>query len=192
MFSTSYRARVAVISIVLMMTLSGCFGGSGGSQEEADQASPQANQNDPTNRFSEGRVFHVEPGDRATEQMVSAMIQLRPGDVMEFGCGYFDLYHGLLIQATEDVEIRGCGKNDTVLNFRQSDNVTGLEALNVRGITVKDLTILDSPGDAFKLKGVKWGTLLGVRAMWSGGGEPINRENFRERLQVQCTQPPMN
>lgn len=192
MFSTSYRARVAVISIVLMMTLSGCLGGSGGSQEEADQASPQANQNEPTNRFSEGRVFHIEPGDRATEQMVSAMIQLRPGDVMEFGCGYFDLYHGLLIQATEDVEIRGCGKNDTVLNFRQSDNVTGLEALNVRGITVKDLTILDSPGDAFKLKGVKWGTLLGVRAMWSGGGEPINRENFRERLQVQCTQPPMN
>lgn len=120
------------------------------------------------------------------------MIQLRPGDTLEFDCGFIELAHGLLIQATEDVTVKGCGKDETVLSFRDSDNVTGLEALNVRGITVRDLTIADSPGDAFKLKGVKWGTLLNVRAYWSGGGEPVTATNYTERLKVACTQPPMN
>ena len=180
----------AVLGISAVLLLSGCFGGSSGT-DRADANRPGQEGEQPP-RFSEGRVFRVEPGEQATEEMVAAMIQLRPGDSLEFGCGYFDLYHGLLIQATEDVEIRGCGKDDTVLNFRNSDNVTGLEALNVRGITVKDLTILDSPGDAFKLKGVKWGTLLNVRAIWSGGGEPITRDNVASRLHVECTSPPFN
>lgn len=189
------KPKAAIISMALMVTLSGCFGGSGGSggsNDDADSSPSQGQQEETVDQYSEGRIFRIEPGDKATDEMVAAMIQLRPGDAIEFGCGYFDLYHGLLIQATEDVEIRGCGKNETVLNFSQSDNVTGLEALNVRGITVRDLTILDSPGDAFKLKGVKWGNLLSVRAIWSGGGEPITSQNYQDRLQVQCTQPPMN
>ena len=188
-----WRTGATVLGISALLSLSGCFGGSGGSSgSPAAESDNQPEQEETVARFSEGRVFKVEPGEQATEDMVAAMIQLRPGDALEFGCGYFDLYHGLLIQATEDVEIRGCGKDETVLNFRDSDNVTGLEALNVRGITVKDLTILDSPGDAFKLKGVKWGTLLNVRAIWSGGGEPITRENYASRLQVECTTPPFN
>lgn len=180
----------AVLGISTVLLLSGCFGGSSGN-DRADANRPGQETEQPP-RFSEGRVFRVAPGEQATEEMVAAMIQLRPGDSLEFGCGYFELYHGLLIQATEDVEVRGCGKDETVLNFRQSDNVTGLEALNVRGITVKDLTILDSPGDAFKLKGVKWGTLLNVRAIWSGGGEPITQDNVASRLHVECTNPPFN
>ncbi len=141
---------------------------------------------------STGRRFKVEPGPNATNDMVGAMIQLKPGDVLEFGCGYFELDQGLLIQATEDVLIKGCGIDKTVLSFKNSQNVTGLEALNVRGIRVEDLSVLDSPGDAFKLKGVKWGTLRRVRAIWSGGGGPITAENYPERLNVACTNPPYN
>ncbi|MCK2148250.1 hypothetical protein MYE70_04160 [Marinobacter alexandrii] len=187
-------------TMVASLMLAGCLGG-------GDSSSPQAKENEarttkpstsppvittPGNPFSEGRTFFVEAGPNATRDMISAMIQLRPGDTLEFACGFIELEHGLLIQATEDVTVKGCGKDETVLSFRDSDNVTGLEALNVRGITVRDLTIADSPGDAFKLKGVKWGTLLNVRAYWSGGGEPVTASNYTERLQVGCTQPPMN
>ncbi len=183
------------LALAATFLLSGCFGGSGSSDstptsESADDNSSVAGNQ--VERFSDGRTFLVNPGPEATHEMVSAMIQLRPGDTLEFGCGFFELKHGLLIQATEDVLIKGCGKDKTVLSFRDSDNVTGLEALNVRGITVRDLTIADSPGDAFKLKGVKWGTLLNVRAIWSGGGEPITASNFTDRLHVQCTNPPLN
>ncbi len=184
-----------VLGMTAVLSMAGCFGGSGGSggsDHSSTKAENPKEDQELVDRFSEGRTFKVNPGEFATDDMVTAMIQLRPGDTLEFGCGYFELYHGLLIQATEDVEIRGCGKDETILNFRESDNVTGLEALNVRGITVKDLTILDSPGDAFKLKGVKWGTLLNVRAIWSGGGEPITEENYATRLHVACTNPPFN
>ena len=139
-----------------------------------------------------GRTFIISPGDNATEDMVNAMVQLRPKDTLQFECGYFELDQGLLIQATEDVLIKGCGKDETILSFKDSVNVTGLEALNIRGITVEDLTILDSPGDAFKLKSVKWGTLRNVRAIWSGGGEPITADNYEERIHVSCTNPPFN
>ncbi|PNE04227.1 hypothetical protein A15D_00006 [Alcanivorax sp. MD8A] len=139
-----------------------------------------------------GRTFIISPGDNATEDMVNAMVQLRPKDTLQFECGYFELDQGLLIQATEDVLIKGCGKDETILSFKDSVNVTGLEALNIRGITVEDLTILDSPGDAFKLKSVKWGTLRNVRAIWSGGGEPITADNYEERIHVSCTHPPFN
>jgi len=189
---TPWRGGVMVLGMVAMLSMAGCFGGSGGSDKPSAKAENPKDDQELVDRFSEGRTFTVNPGEFATDDMVTAMIQLRPGDTLEFGCGYFELYHGLLIQATEDVEIRGCGKDETVLNFRESDNVTGLEALNVRGITVKDLTILDSPGDAFKLKGVKWGTLLNVRAIWSGGGEPITEANYTDRLKVACTSPPMD
>ena len=139
-----------------------------------------------------GRTFLISPGEDATEDMVNAMVQLRPKDTLQFECGYFELDQGILIQATEDVLIKGCGKDETILSFKDSVNVTGLEALNIRGITVEDLTILDSPGDAFKLKSVKWGTLRGVRAMWSGGGEPITADNYAEKIHVSCTAPPYN
>src|SRR5690554_7562770 len=117
-----WRTGATVLGISALLSLSGCFGGSGGSTgSPAAESDNSPEQEETVARFSEGRVFKVEPGEQATEDMVAAMIQLRPGDALEFGCGYFDLYHGLLVQATEDVEIRGCGKDETVLNFRDSD-----------------------------------------------------------------------
>ncbi len=191
-FTTSGLA--AALSAAL---LTGCFGGGGGGNDSQAPATDNTVAGDQASRgkhdrFSEGRTFTIDPGPRATTDMVTAMIQMRPSDVMKFSCGYFELDQGLLLQATEDIRIEGCGKDETVLSFRDSVNVTGLEALNVRGITVEGLTILDSPGDAFKLKGVKWGTLRDVRAIWSGGGEPITADNYTSRLHVACTAPPYN
>ncbi len=57
-----------------------------------------------------GRTFLISPGEGATEDMVNAMVQLRPKDTLQFECGYFELDQGILIQATEDVLIKGCGK----------------------------------------------------------------------------------
>tara|TARA_R110000850_G_scaffold2621_5_gene12382 strand:+ start:198 stop:3221 length:3024 start_codon:yes stop_codon:yes gene_type:complete len=183
---------LSLLTLMLGLTLAGCGGDSGSDGGATPSPTPNQPEEEEPDRFTEGRTFLIEPGEGATEDMVNAMIQLRPRDTLEFACGYFDLDQGLLIQATEDVLIKGCGKDETVLSFRDSANVTGLEALNVRGITVRDLTILDSPGDAFKLKGVKWGTLSNVRAIWSGGGGPITEDNYPQRLNVACTAPPFN
>lgn len=142
----------------------------------------------------EGRVFRIEPGPNATTQMVLAMIDAKPKDVIEFSAGYFELTTGLQISSTEDVLVRGQGMDRTVLSFKNSGSQEGFLATTVRGITVQDLTVLDSPGDAFKLQGVDHGTLRRVRAFWSSGRltsaeDTVTADNFAEKMQVACTDP---
>lgn len=144
------------------------------------------------------RVFTVSPGPDATQQMLDAMVQLLPGDVLQFECGFFELERGLLLQATEDITIRGCGKDKTVLSFLNSVNATGIEANFIKGVTIEELTTLDTPGDGIKFVGVKWGTARNVRTMWSGGvcreegTGCISETDYLERIHVACTKPPMN
>jgi uncharacterized repeat protein (TIGR03806 family) len=142
----------------------------------------------------QGRVFHIEPGPDATGAMVAAMVDARPGDVIEFGCGFFDLSTGLQLSNTENVKVTGCGIDETVLSFRDSNSQQGIFVTNSRGITVQDLTVLDSPGDAFELKGVNHGTLSRVRAFWSSGRktsseDTVTADNFSTKMTVACTQP---
>ena len=95
---------------------------------------------------------------------------------------------------TENVLIRGAGMNETVLSFKNSGSQEGFLATNVRGVTIEDLTVLDSPGDAFKLQGVNHGTLRRVRAFWSSGRntadeDTVTADNYQEKMMVECTDP---
>ncbi|MEY1662462.1 parallel beta-helix domain-containing protein [Isoalcanivorax beigongshangi] len=182
--------RLAGLSLAAALLVTGCGGDEGRARPATGpDTTPPTTTPEPS---TPGRTFTIQPGANATADMVNAMVQLRPGDTLAFACGFFDLTQSLLVQATEDVLIKGCGRDRTVLSFRDSVTPTGLEALNVRGITVEDMTIADPPGDAFKLKGVKWGTLRNVRAIWSGGAEPITAANYAKRIIVGCTVPPKN
>ncbi len=141
-----------------------------------------------------GRLFCIEPGPTATNKMLAAMTEARPGDTIEFTEGYFELASGLQLSGTEDVLVKGQGMDKTVLSFKESTSQEGFLATTVRGITVEDLTVLDSPGDAFKLQGVDHGTLRRVRAFWSSGRktsaeDTVTAENYAEKMQVECTDP---
>lgn len=141
---------------------------------------------------TEGRLFLIEPGPDATTELVLAMIDAKPGDVIEFSEGYFELTSGIQLSSTENVTVRGAGIDKTVLSFKNSGSQEGLLATNVRGLFVKDLTVLDPPGDAFKLQGVNFGTLSRVRAMWSSGRltaneDTINASNYQQKMQVGCS-----
>ncbi|RZO83188.1 MAG: hypothetical protein EVA65_15155 [Oceanococcus sp.] len=142
----------------------------------------------------EGRVFVIEPGVNATADMVEAMVQVKPKDVIEFAEGYFELTTGLQISSTENILVRGQGMDKTVLSFKNSGSQEGFLASTVRGITVEDLTVLDTPGDAFKLQGVDHGTLRRVRALWSSGRntdeeDTITADNYSEKMNIACTDP---
>ena len=117
-----------------------------------------------------GRTFAIKAGTTATTDMVAAMVQAAPGDVIRFECGYFDLSTTLQIINTEDVRIEGCGRDQTVLSFRTANSAQGLLIVNVHGITIQDLTVLDAGGNGIEMRGVDHGTLRRVRAMWSSGG----------------------
>ncbi|SEQ25331.1 parallel beta-helix repeat-containing protein [Solimonas aquatica] len=143
---------------------------------------------------SEGRIFQINPGSNATRDMIAAMVQAAPGDVIRFSCGYFELSSSLLITHTEDVLISGCGREGTVLSFKHNNAPEGILVVSARGITVQDLTVLDTGGNGVELRGVDHGTIRRVRAMWSSGGgresaDPITGSNYLTRLSVPCTDP---
>ena len=142
-----------------------------------------------------GRKFLIKPTPTATQDMINAMIQAAPGDVIEFDCGYFELTNTFQLTDTEDVLVKGCGKDKTILSFKNNNAPEGVLAVNVRGVTYQDFTVADTGGNGFELRGVDNAKLLRVRAYWSSNGgrespDPINAENFAERLHVPCTQPP--
>ncbi|WP_341917861.1 parallel beta-helix domain-containing protein [Hydrocarboniphaga effusa] len=179
--------RVLAVAVLGALALSGCGkspsspgnGGDGGGD-------PPPGPN--------GRVFVIKPNAEATTDMIAAMVQALPGDVIEFECGYFELSSALQLTNTEDVLVRGCGRDKTVLSFKTSTTPEGILAVNVHGLTVQDLTVLDTGGNGIELRSVDHGTVQRVRAIWSSGGgrespTPITASNYTEKLHVACTDP---
>ena len=141
------------------------------------------------------RTFLIEPGPQATADMIEAMVTAVPGDTIRFDCGFFDLGTTLQLANTEAITIQGCGKDKTVLSFRDSNQQVGILAVNVRGLVIEDLTVADTDGNGFELRAVDHGTLRRVRAFWSSGGgnqsaTPITKDNYDDGvMNVACTQP---
>ncbi len=183
----SARLSLSLAALTLAsLLLTGC----GNSQVPGASAVNPSNPGSAT-----GRRFFIKPGANATTDMVSAMIQAAPGDVIEFDCGYFELSNTFQLTDTEDVLVKGCGKDKTVLSFKNNNAPEGVLAVNVRGLTYQDFTVADTGGNGFELRGVDNAKLLRVRAIWSSGGgresaDPITAENYKDRLHVPCTDPP--
>lgn len=176
--------RIAAVALVLL-SLSACS-------------------DDPAITEGSGKSYVINPGPNATAEMIAAMVTVIPGDTIEFGCGFFNLTSSLQLSNTEAITIKGCGIDKTVLSFRGSNLPVGILAVNVRGLLIKDLTVADSSGNGFELRGVDHGTLTRVRAYWSSGGGKeakeirgeeivfvgITEENYTDgRLKVSCTKP---
>ncbi|MGH8481482.1 MAG: parallel beta-helix domain-containing protein [Nevskiaceae bacterium] len=142
-----------------------------------------------------GVTHFIEAGPQATADMVAAMVSVVPGDTIEFDCGFFDLTTTLQLANTEAIIIKGCGKDQTVLSFRNSTQQVGILGINSRGLVIQDLTVADTDGNGFELRAVDHGTLSRVRAFWSSGGgresaDPIAADNYGDgRMNVACTQP---
>ncbi|HSW11968.1 MAG TPA: parallel beta-helix domain-containing protein [Solimonas sp.] len=146
----------------------------------------------------DGRTYLIKPGANATRDMIAAMVQAAPGDTLQFDCGYFELESSLQLTDTEDVLVKGCGKDKTVLSFKHNNAPEGVLAVNVHGLVIEDLTVLDTGGNGFEFRGVDHGTLRRVRAIWSSNGgrespTPITAENVfadnAKLLNVPCTDP---
>ncbi|TNE97851.1 MAG: hypothetical protein EP328_05795 [Gammaproteobacteria bacterium] len=76
------KRSAATLALAMAIPLfAGCLGDSGGDSAASAVANGAPPENTPPqDRFSDGRVFRVDPGESATSDMVGAMIQLRPGD----------------------------------------------------------------------------------------------------------------
>jgi parallel beta-helix repeat protein len=118
-------------------------------------------------------------GDIAVDLEMYAQIQERllaaqPGEVVTIPAGTFHFDRPLSLDGTPNVTIRGAGMDATVLSFKAQK--VGAEGLKITAdsVTVEDLTIVDSKGDAIKIQDSKSVTLRRVKTTWSGGAKETN------------------
>jgi uncharacterized repeat protein (TIGR03806 family) len=202
--------KLPVLACCLFLTACNITGDTS-STDSINTDSPDKNTpgDDATDYKVEARKILINPGPDATLEALAAFVSVRPGDTIEFGCGYFDIESTLLLtgRRAESVTIKGCGIDKTVLSFRNSPGVEGLLMDSVRNVMVQDLTVADTDGNSFELRGVNHGTLKNVRAFWSSNGgkespNPISADNYNQPytdnggsvrsnpMDVACTVPP--
>ena len=123
-----------------------------------------------------GSVVRIDPGPDAPRKAQAAMINARPGDVIEFGAGRFDCRATLSLDVSR-VTIRGQGSEQTILAFKDQGPGTGGEGLLVTSkedVTIQDLAVEDARGDAIKVQGTRRIVLRNLRVEWSGGPKETN------------------
>jgi parallel beta-helix repeat protein len=123
-----------------------------------------------------GSVIAIEAGPDAPKQAQAAMINARPGDVIEFGAGRFDFRATLSLDVSH-VIVRGKGPDKTFLGFKDQGQGTGGEGLLVtskENVTLQDLAVEDAKGDAIKVQGTKRIVFRNIRVEWTGGAKETN------------------
>ena len=107
------------------------------------------------------------------DRLLEALIDARPGDVIEIPPGVHRISRSLTLNA-DGVTIRGAGMDRSVLSF--AGQVQGAEGLlvNASDFLIEDLAIEDTVGDALKVNEGRNIVIRRVRAEWTGGPDTDN------------------
>lgn len=126
----------------------------------------------------------IEAGPHFEKQLQTALIQARPGAVIELPAGRFDMT-GTLSVTADGVTIRGAGMDKTVLNYaRQTTGSAGILASG-NHFTLEGLTLQDTKGDGVKIHGSDGVVLRAVKAEWTAG--PDEKNGSYGIYPVQCS-----
>jgi parallel beta-helix repeat protein len=109
----------------------------------------------------------IEDGPDEQSDALVAFFSANTGDTIEFGAGAFELGTTLVMAHKNGITIRGQGTDRTVLDFLSSHTPEGLSLSHMDGITIEDLTIIDTPGFSLKVSDSNHVVLKNLRAMWS-------------------------
>lgn len=183
-----------ILLLLCTLALAGC-NDDGDSVETVANGSDTSTPNDGADEddsVAEPRTLTIEPGESATNDAVAAFFEAAPGDTIEFACGFFEFSTGLVMQDTEGVTVKGCGREKTVLSFLESDTAEGFLISNVKGVTVSDLTVTDTPGDGIKIKSSDIVTYRNVRTMWSSADNTVAADNYESAIQYECPAEPLS
>jgi parallel beta-helix repeat protein len=91
------------------------------------------------------------------------------GSVIDLDEGTFTFSGSLSMEDKKNIVIRGKGVDKTILSFKgQTDGAEGIRVSNAENITLENLTVQDSKGDAIKTMNVKGITFKNVKTEWTG------------------------
>lgn len=118
-------------------------------------------------------TIRVEPGADAQSRLQSALIDAKPGDIVEIGAGRFDLTDGLSLDV-DRVTVRGAGSGATILSFKGQKGAGEGLLVTADDIVLRDFAVEDSRGDGIKSKGANRIVYHHLRVEWTGGPKASN------------------
>lgn len=128
----------------------------------------------------------VSAQDKEQKKLQRLFVSATDNSTIELPEGTFQLNVSLWLDGKKNVIIKGRGMDKTILNFtNQVSGAEGIKVTNGQNITLQDLTVQDTKGDAIKTQHVNGITFKNVKAEWVRGA---NSKNGAYGLYpVQCT-----
>lgn len=104
------------------------------------------------------------------EQLINA----KEGDLIEIPEGTFEFTRSISLDGISNVTIKGAGIGKTILSFK--NQIEGAEGLKItaNNVTITDLTVQDTKGDAVKVQDSEGVTLRNVEVTWTNGPDSAN------------------
>ncbi|MCR5877904.1 parallel beta-helix domain-containing protein [Phenylobacterium sp. J367] len=122
---------------------------------------------------AQAKTLAVAPGADAQERLQTALLDAKPGDVVEIAAGRYELTDGLSLDV-DDVTVKGAGPDRTVLSFKGQKGAGEGLLITSDKVTVRDLAVEDTRGDGLKSKGSDEISFINVRVEWTGGPKETN------------------
>ncbi|HVI32102.1 parallel beta-helix domain-containing protein [Phenylobacterium sp.] len=121
----------------------------------------------------QAKTLTVTPGGDAQEKVQTALLDAKPGDVVEIAAGRYELSDGLSLDV-DNVTVKGAGPDATVLSFKDQKGAGEGLLITSDRVTVRDLGVEDTRGDGLKAKGSDRISFVNVRVEWTGGPKETN------------------
>jgi parallel beta-helix repeat protein len=119
------------------------------------------------------------------KKIQTQLIMAENGSTIMLDEGSFTFTASLSLEGKKNIIIKGAGKDKTILSFKgQTDGAEGIRVSNAENITIEDLTVQDSKGDAVKTMNVTGITFRNVKTEWTG--EPKATNGAYGLYPVQC------
>jgi parallel beta-helix repeat protein len=112
-------------------------------------------------------TWRIDDGPNEQSDALVAFFGANAGDTIEFGPGVFELTTTLVMAHKDGITIKGQGRGATILDFLGSFSPEGISLSHMDGITIEDLTVLDTPGFSIKVADSNHVVMRRLRAMWS-------------------------
>jgi parallel beta-helix repeat protein len=120
------------------------------------------------------------------KRLQNRFIMAEDGDTIQIEAGNFQLEASLWLDGKKNVCIKGAGKDQTILSFKnQKSGAEGIKITDAENICIRDLSVVDSKGDAIKTQKVKGIQFINLKTEWSGKAKASN--GAYGLYPVQCT-----
>lgn len=119
------------------------------------------------------KTIDVPAGPNAQERLQEALLDAKPGDIVQIGAGRFDLTDGLSLDI-DKVTVRGAGPDKTVLSFKGQLGAGEGLLVTSDDVVLRGFAVEDSKGDGIKSKEANRIVYKDIRVEWTGGPKPTN------------------